>query len=280
VLVCVASCLLVVAGSAGAAAGGEGFAASPGTATASGDCSKTTALEVAKPFFVWGSDVRDPIRQVLCGPFTGPGSEAMAVTFTAPTCWPVQGWAVYRFTGSDWQLVTVQRGAFIFPLFAVGADIRETAPVFRSGDPRCLPSGGRHARIWHWNGTSLTAGPWKQATRPAAGATLHLYQFVSPSHNLFCRLGDEDLANCLSKRSPHTVALSKDGKLRICRGARCVCSAPQICSVVPVPTLGYGKQNVYAGFRCLSQRSGVTCTVIRTGKGFLINNKTIRRVGP
>ena len=112
-----------------------------GTAAA-GECSKATALEVAKSFFVWGTVVRNPVQQVLCGPFTGPGSEAMAVSFTAPTCWGTQGWAVYRRSGGAWELVTAQRGVFIFSLATVGADIRETTPVFRAGDPRCIPSGG------------------------------------------------------------------------------------------------------------------------------------------
>jgi len=223
---------------------------------------------------------------VLCGPFTGPVSNAMAVTIAAPTCWPTQNWAVFRFTAGDWQLVLNQPAYLSSPLVAVGSDIRETTAVHRSGDPRCFFNGGTHARIWHWDRTRLVPGAWKQVTpaqpkkRPR---TLHLYQFVSPSHNVGCRLGDEGLADCVSKRPPQKVHLSLDGKLWICRGGdRCgVCSAgPPKCSVVPVPTLAYGTQDVYAGFRCLSQRIGITCTVIRSGKGFLINRAGVRRVGP
>jgi hypothetical protein len=272
----VASYFFAFAGLAHSASGNWDSPASPSVATASGDCSKATALEVAKPFFVWGSDVRDPITQVLCGPFTGAGSDAMAVTFTAPTCWPVQGWAVYRFTGGDWQLVTVQRGAFIFPLAAVGADIRETAPVFRSGDPRCIPSGGTHARIWHWDGSSLVAGSWKQVTK---GKVITRY-FSTPSKNIFCVLGDsthEVGASCWERNPPQSVKMDPNGRLKSCHGRRCLGCG---CWPDNMPTLRYGRQITAGRFRCLSQRIGASCTVIRTGRGFLINSSGIRRVGP
>src|SRR5437879_13782719 len=88
----------------------------------------------------------------------------MAITIGAPTCWGTQRWVVFGFTGGVWQLVLDQR-RFIFPLVAVGSDIRETTPVFRPGDARCLPSGGSHARIWHWDGTRLAPGAWTQVTK-------------------------------------------------------------------------------------------------------------------
>ena len=93
-----------------------------------------------------------------------------------------QGWAVFRFTEGDWQLVMVQRLVFIVsPLVAVGAGLRETRPVFRPGDPRCIPSGGTRARTWHWDGTRFTAGPWKQVKR---GPPLRNAFFYSPSKNI------------------------------------------------------------------------------------------------
>jgi hypothetical protein len=45
-------------------------------------------------------------------------------------------------------------------LAPAGADVRETTYVFRSGDPRCCPSGGTRSRVWHWNGSRFVAGAW------------------------------------------------------------------------------------------------------------------------
>ena len=121
------------------------------------------------------------------------------------------------------------------------------------------------------------SGPVSSAQTPSARSkTVRVAQFRSPSHNLQCILGDEELAYCESLHPPHNVSLSHTGKLRTCRGARCVCSSN--CSVVSLPTLRYGEQDVYAGYRCLSLRAGVRCTVVRSGKGFLISRSGVRRV--
>jgi hypothetical protein len=82
----------------------------------------------------------------------------MAVTIAAETCWPVQGWAVFSFVGGTWKLVFDESGFIVPPLVAVGAEIKETTPVFRSTDSRCNPTGGTRARLWSWDGTTLTPG--------------------------------------------------------------------------------------------------------------------------
>jgi hypothetical protein len=252
-----------------------------GATTAIADCSMATALDVAKPLFVWGNSVRRPISQVLCGPFTGPGSEAMAVTLVGPTCWPVQGWAVYRFVDGGWQLALERRGVFIFRLDAVGGDIRETAPVFHHGDGRCTPSGGKQARIWHWNGTRLAAGSWRHVT-PAA--PVKSAGFLSPSHNISCGMFDYSpyrYVRCQSRRPPHLARLSTRGQVTSCRNRsvldnHCGISDP---GENVVPTLAYGRPITVGRFRCLSERAGVTCVVIRSGKGFRISRSGTVRVG-
>ncbi len=248
---------------------------------AQAECSMATALEVARPLFVWGDSVRRPIAQVLCGPFTGPGSEAMAVTLVAPTCWPVQGWAVYRFVDGAWQLVLSRPYVFIFRLDAVGGDIRETAPVFRRGDSRCTPSGGKQARSWHWNGMRLAAGPWRQTTRsePAGRG------FYSPSRNISCGMFDDSryrYVKCQSRVPPQVARLNARGQVTSCRNRSAIdnhCGLGDPGENV-IPTLAYGRQITVGRFRCLSLQVGVRCTVIRSGKGFLINRAGIRRVGP
>ena len=47
---------------------------SPGVSAVAAPCSKATARQVAKPFFVWANSVRDPVAQVVCGAFGGPES--------------------------------------------------------------------------------------------------------------------------------------------------------------------------------------------------------------
>jgi hypothetical protein len=45
------------------------------------------------------------------------------------------------------------------------------------------------------------------------------------------------------------------------------------------PSLAYGRHVRVGRFRCQSLRSGMKCTAISTGKGFLINSTSVNRVG-
>jgi hypothetical protein len=180
-------------------------------------------------------------------------------------------WVVFRWTGDTWDLLLKQHQAAL--LTAAGSDIRETVSIFRDGDSRCCPSGGTRARIWHWDGARFTAGPWKQVTLGTAKGKAY---FLSPSRNIDCQMANGVI--CQSRNPPRYVSMGADARLEICRGIRCV-GNPGVVDV-PAPTvLGYGRQITVGRFRCHSLRSGVTCTVVRTGKGFLINTAGVRRVG-
>jgi hypothetical protein len=263
-----------------AVASASAIAAARGTSTASSDCSKATARQVVEQHpDVNIFDLQDPIRQVLCGPFTGQGSNAMAVTIGAPTCWAIQNWAVFSFTAGDWQLVLNQPAYLVPPLVAVGSDIRETTAVHRAGDSRCFFKGGTHARVWHWNGSSLVAGPWKQLTKGEPRAK----GFYSPSHNIYCGMYDDStyrFVECASYNPMQKATLKVSGRVTICRdrGSRNRCNIGNPGE--GTTTLRYGRQITVGRFRCLSRRSGVRCTVISLGKGFLINRDAIKRVGP
>jgi hypothetical protein len=256
------------------------FTAGPGTSTASGDCSETTARQVVEQYpEVNIFDLPNPVQQVLCGSFTGPDSDAMAVTIGAPTCWPIQNWAVFRFNAGDWQLVLNQPSYLVPPLAAFGADIRETTAVHRKGDARCFFNGGTRARSWHWDGTHLVAGPWKQVSKGEPRAK----GFYSPSHNIYCGMYDDStyrFVECASYKPMQKVTLKVSGRVTICRdrGTRNVCNIGNPGE--GTPKLAYGRQITVGRFRCLSRRSGVRCTVIKSGKGFLINRDRITRVGP
>lgn len=273
------SWLLVFAVSAGSAAARWDSLASPGTV--SSDCSEATARQLVEQHHLNDFLLPNPVRQVLCGAFTGSGSEAMAITIGAPTCWGTQRWAVFSFMGGAWQLVLDQR-QFIFPLVAVGPDIRETAPVFRPGDPRCIPSGGSHARTWHWNGSSFTAGPWKQVT-PGTAQKKSAYVLTPLPHGVTCYMTDDgsfagSWVYCWigsNPRSTRHIKLTLDGRFNVA-----VTAASPGPLGIGGPNDPYGKQVTVGRFRCLILRSGIRCTVIRSGKGFVFNSRGARRVGP
>jgi hypothetical protein len=257
--------------------------AAPNISAAASDCSATNASAAATAAGFYNDEFPDGktvIIGVICGPFFGPGSQGMAGMVPVHAgCGVSVGWAVFRFTGASWQLVMKQdNGAK--SLQAVGSDIRETQGDPRPDDPYCHPSRSR-ARIWHWNGTQFVAGPWKQTTKggPARRG------FYSPSHSIACGMFDDSsyrYVNCQSydAKLSQTVKLNRSGRLAICqdRGTRNRCNIGNPGE--GTPTLSYGKQITVGRFRCLSLRSGMRCTVIRSGKGFLISRAGVRRVGP
>ena len=80
--------------------------ASLATPTASGACDEATARQLIAEHNLNSFLLPDPVLQLLCGPFTGPGSQAMAIVVgPLPTCWPSQEWAVFSLVGGEWRLV-------------------------------------------------------------------------------------------------------------------------------------------------------------------------------
>jgi hypothetical protein len=251
----------------GLAAAGPIESAGP---TAAASCSKATATQLVNQYQLNYFQQPQPVAQLLCGPFTGPGSEAMAVAISAPTCWPMQGWAVFAVENDSWRLLLNAGQGFVFPLVAVGSDLREIVPVSRPRDPRCLPGGGAKARLWHWNGSSLVAGAWKSIRTDAS--------FRSPTRNLGCEM-DDYRGNvpfqviCQSFKAPHRVTMGLNGRLKTCGGERCLGNLGE-----GVPKLAYGKAITVGRFRCVSRRIGVECVVVSSGKGFLIDSHGTRAI--
>ena len=261
-----------------------GLAASPSASrndpsSAAAPCSKALAKRLVNQHNQNHFALPNPVVQALCGPFTGPGSQAMAVTILAPTCWPVQHWAVFTLSGGSWRLVHEQPAYLHPPLVRVGTGIRETTAVSRPGDSRCFPSGGKRSRIWRWNGSRLVAGPWQQVGHPDPEPRV----FYSPSSNVFCAMRDDSrlrIVECQSDVPPQKVKLYPSGRVTVCRNPtnlenRCNLGDPGEFT----PVLPYGRQATVGRFRCLSLETGMRCTVIETGKGFVINRDGTRRVG-
>jgi hypothetical protein len=244
-------------------------------AEASGRCSKAAAREVVKQLRLGDPSVADPFGKVLCGAFTGPGSQAMVVVLRGPGSTGFVDWVVFRWAGGAWQFLMKQPlGGSIT---AAGSDIRQTLPIYRPADSRCCPSGGTKTRIWHWNGIRLVAGPWKLTL-----AKLHLNDFLSPDRKVWCNLSKdsvEDRAWCVTKfpEPVHSATLKRTGEVTICNG---FCTQNWYAGA---PLLRYGQQTEHYGYRCTSETKGITCTVIAQGrghgKGFLINRNGVRRVG-
>ncbi len=250
--------------------------------SAAGHCTRAAADQVALRLHLEADPgEKDPVAQVLCGAFLGPGVEAMAASIRIPSCGRTGDWLVFRFEGGAWQRAFESHGGA--DLAAVGPDVRETQYVLKPADAHCFPTGGTRSRTWHWNGSRLVEGAWKYSQpASAAAATLRLYQFQSPSHNLGCDIQDEDVAYCSSVNLPHTVALHSDGTMKICTGAACFGPGGPNTSPSTAPTLAYGAATATSLYRCTSATAGITCTVIRPGpaygKGFLIDAAGVTRV--
>jgi hypothetical protein len=269
VLYGVASCVLMV--------GGAGLCSPRAESAALAACSKAEATAVVKRLGLRDVSANYPVWKVLCGAFTGAGSRTMVASISGSENVGLLYWAVFRWSGSDWQLVMKQRQAAV--LTAAGTDIRETVSIYRDGDPRCCPSGGTKTRIWHWKGTRFTASTWNQGTPGAQNAA-----FRSPSGGIECGMGDDGQSTsgrrqsasveCWTFRPAKRATLYPDGALVICRGARC------LANIGEAPTLSYGRQITAGRFRCQSLPTGMRCTVIQSGKGFLINRDGVKRVSP
>ena len=112
----------------------------------------------------------------------------------------------------------------------------------------------------------------------SATATATHATFYSPSRNLNCEMADRDARGsyvyCQSVKAPKNVRMSLDGRLKICRGTKCLGNPAENTLV-----LGYGRKVTIGRFACSSQKSGVACRVVRSGKGFLISRTGVRRIG-
>ncbi len=127
---------------------------------------------------------------------------------------------------------------------------------------------------------AVVAGALALVLPAGAGAATRTYaSFYSPSRNLSCEMNDRTYVYCQSRDKPHSVKLSLDGHLKLCRDTS---TTMPHCLGDPgehTPVLAYGKAISLKRFRCRSAQNGVTCTVIRTGKGFRIDGAGITRVG-
>jgi hypothetical protein len=87
---------------------------------------------------------------------------------------------------------------------------------------------------------------------------------------------------CQSRVPPQVAMLYPSGRVTICRNPA---NGENVCNLGdrgegPIEVLPYGRQITVGRFRCQSLQIGIKCTVIKSGKGFLINRDGVKRVGP
>jgi hypothetical protein len=122
-----------------------------------------------------------------------------------------------------------------------------------------------------WAGT-----PGAAADNPICSA--NVCSFYSPSHKISCELdyqrgaGMPDIAYCqISPPQPlqQSVHMDPTGAFTVCTGETCL-GNPGLGQ----GTLAYGQTAGIGPFSCLSEVSGVTCTVA-SGRGFTISSSGI-----
>jgi hypothetical protein len=109
-------------------------------------------------------------------------------------------------------------------------------------------------------------------------------RFYTPSRNIACELIDNGTSQsgvgCIMQSPPAIARLGVSGRVSICQhqGQRCTGNLGDEPSI-PNGKLRYGSSKTVGRFRCTSAFTGVTCVVIKTGRGFFISKQSVRVVG-
>jgi hypothetical protein len=112
--------------------------------------------------------------------------------------------------------------------------------------------------------------------------TVHMADFLSHDRKIWCDFSNVPgarQAKCgYGPASQHSATVDPGGQVTICEAAQCLQNWDGIA-----PVLGVGQIDEIYGYRCTSAQQGITCTVIAgagKGKGFLITNTSVTKVGP
>lgn len=250
------------------------------------ECNEDTARTLAREIDAFMLD--DPLLRFLCGPFTGPGSNAVAIeTGPAPTCWPVQHWGVFTYRNGRWEKALQIWDYLDGPIEAVGGDLRVVTAehLDPATEPRCGFAGGTVATLWHWDGTKFVAGEpvVVKPPEPRTGAIFNTPRGLGVQ----CWLGDSSShvgITCFSVRTRPKLYIQRatmgaNGRAKFCRDR----TGRHGCNIGnsgedPVPDYKYGDEVTVGRFRCRVLRSGVRCVVTKTGKGFVISRTRAARV--
>jgi hypothetical protein len=124
---------------------------------------------------------------------------------------------------------------------------------------------------------------YTHASKPSLSAPkMTLARFYTPSRNIACEMIDngtsQSTVSCGMQSPPAIARLAASGHASICQhqGLRCTGNFGE---GPPFRLLSYGSSATAGRFRCTSAFTGVTCVVIKTGRGFFISKKSVKPVG-
>jgi hypothetical protein len=127
------------------------------------------------------------------------------------------------------------------------------------------------------------AGPARSANtraRPANGQAFEF--FAPPALGMECGMYLSGV-HCQSERvHPYfaqVAELKPNGSATFCAARRVSNRCDLGNAGEHASRLGYGRKATVGGFRCVVLRSGIECTIIASGKGFLITRSGMRGVG-
>jgi hypothetical protein len=258
------------------------------SADVTGPCNDETATELGEANDLNPFAPGTTAMSALCGEFLGPGTETLVARALPATCGGYAGWGAFRReTDGSWQLV-FKLGDGQNDLIAVGSDLEEVVGVIGPHEPRCVDHPTSKSRIWHWDGGSFVAGPWTlHFSRPSGAFLAHWHRsailcYLSDNPSLKVPPGSiyHNGAMCVANnpRYSQQADLLSNGRVKSCRirNPRLGCASACACEE-GIPELHTGDQIVEGGYTCRVLNRAVEC-VNTDGKGFVINNKKIRRL--
>jgi hypothetical protein len=204
-------------------------------------------------------------------------------------CDGIMGWRLFTRTDGMWQSVEGLRAA---PHLRVdGTRIVERREVHRRGDWSYCggATGGEQERVWAWDGTALVASAWTQ-TVPARpkGEVARFPRGTGVSffalRRFQCSMHDRRglvFAECSYRRPPIKFGrVDAAGRLRTCDDIGpyygCEIGDP---GEGDIPYTLRANQSVIVGrFRCRAGRTSMRCTVVKTGRGFVLDRRGPRAV--
>jgi hypothetical protein len=108
-------------------------------------------------------------------------------------------------------------------------------------------------------------------------------KFYTPSRNIYCGMTDDgspqSTAGCEMLKPPAIASLFANGRVLIRQGQPAVGNPGEGDLSSSAHLLPYGSSATAGRFRCKSTFAGVTCVVIKTGKGFFISKQSVRAIG-
>jgi hypothetical protein len=115
-------------------------------------------------------------------------------------------------------------------------------------------------------------------SKPTSSSALKVVRFYTPSRNIHCEMSDNGNSRssvfCDMVKPPAIVGVLANGHTTINRGGSGNFGEGPAARMLP-----YGSSVTVGRFRCKSALAGVTCVVIKTGKGFFLSKQSIRALG-